>query len=121
VLCLRVQRVLAVAQTGAGHGSIPILKTRCWAVNANNLKQQLEQLHDAIERADHVDEEGRRLLLDLDAHIRELLERSEAAVGPSEADIARGLEDAIRHFEVTHPSLTSALSDLLTALSNAGI
>ena len=90
-------------------------------MNAKNLKQQLEQLHDAIERADHVDDEGRRLLQDLDAHIRELLERSEVAPDQSEAEMARGLEDAIRHFEVTHPSLTSALSDLLTALSNAGI
>jgi hypothetical protein len=90
-------------------------------VNAKNLKQQLEQLHDAIEQADHVDAEGRRLLRDLDLHIRGLLERSEAAQGSSESDIARGLEDAIRHFEVTHPALTSALSDLLTALSNAGI
>jgi hypothetical protein len=43
-------------------------------VNAKNLKQQLEQLHDAIERADHVDEEGRRLLRDLETHIRELLD-----------------------------------------------
>jgi hypothetical protein len=89
--------------------------------NAKNLKQQMEQLHDAIERADHVDEEGRRLLRDLDAHIRELLDRSEVSPDQSDADIARGLEDAIRHFEVTHPGLTSALSDLLTALSNAGI
>jgi hypothetical protein len=90
-------------------------------VNAKNLKQQLEQLHDAIERADHVDEEGRRLLRDLETHIRELLDRSEVSPGQPETDIARGLEDAIRHFEVTHPGLTSALSDLLTALSNAGI
>jgi hypothetical protein len=90
-------------------------------VNAKNLKQQLEQLHDAIERADRVDEEGRRLLRDLDAHIRELLDRSENAPDQPETDIARGLEDAIRHFEVTHPGLTSALSDLLAALSNAGI
>ena len=90
-------------------------------MNAKNLKQQLEQLHDAIERADPVDEEGRRLLRDLDAHIRDLLERSDVAAEQSEADVARGLEDAMRHFEVTHPALTSALSDLLTALSNAGI
>jgi hypothetical protein len=90
-------------------------------VNAKNLKQQLEQLHDAIEHADHVDEEGRRLLQDLDVHIRGLLERSAEAPGPSDSDVARGLEDAIRHFEVTHPALTRALSDLLTGLSNAGI
>jgi len=90
-------------------------------MKAKDLRQQLEQLHDAIENAEKVDEDGRRLLVDLDYHIRELLARSETAELRPRAGLAAGLEDAIRHFEVTHPALTSALSDLLTALSNAGI
>jgi hypothetical protein len=85
------------------------------------LRKQLEELRTAIEKADKVDAEGRRLLRDLDAHIRELLARSESASIKPKADMTRGLQDAIRHFEVTHPALTTALSDLLTALSNAGI
>ena len=87
----------------------------------DELRQKLEQLHDEIQNVDHLDDQGRALLLDLDGHIRELLARS----GPSELGakpgLTRDLEDAIRHFEVTHPALTAALSDLLTALSNAGI
>ncbi len=91
-------------------------------MNANQkLRKELQKRHDAIENADKVDAEGRRLLRDLDGHIRELLVRSEGSGVQPRPALTRGLQDAIRHFEVTHPSLTAALSDLLTALSNAGI
>ncbi len=82
------------------------------------LQRELQKLHDEIQKTDKVDEAGRKLLRDIDGHIRELLARSELESRPA---LTRGLEDAIRHFEVTHPALTSALSDLLSALSNAGI
>ena len=85
------------------------------------LRRELQKLHDAIEKADRVDVEGRRLLRDLDGHIQELLVRSEGGPVRPKPAMTQGLEDAIRHFEVTHPALTAALSDLLTALSNAGI
>ena len=85
------------------------------------LRKQLERLHAEIEKVDKVDEQGRKLLKDLDGHIRELLRRSEDPGSTTRPDLTRGLENAIRHFEVTHPALTTALSDLLTALSNAGI
>ncbi len=85
------------------------------------LRQKLEQLHDEIQNVDKVDEKGRVLLRDLDGHIRDLLARSEGAEVTPKTGMTRGLEDAIRYFEVTHPTLTAALSDLLTALSNAGI
>jgi hypothetical protein len=35
--------------------------------------------------------------------------------------ILQRLDDAIGHFEVTHPELTSLISKLLASLSNAGI
>ncbi len=85
------------------------------------LRRKLEEVHDQIEQTDHVDEKGRALLRDVDGHVRELLARSENAEIRPKPGFNRGLEDAMRHFEVTHPTLTEALSDLLTALSNAGI
>ena len=85
------------------------------------LRQKLEELHDAIANADKVDEKGRALLRDVDGHIQTLLTRSEKAELKPKPGMTRSLEDSIRHFEVTHPTLTEALSDLLTALSNAGI
>ncbi|MGE5072429.1 MAG: DUF4404 family protein [Anaerolineae bacterium] len=85
------------------------------------LRRKLEQVHDDIANIDHVDERGRAILRDVDGHIRELLAVPETSEVPHQAGLNRGLENAIRHFEVTHPTLTEALSDLLTALSNAGI
>jgi uncharacterized protein DUF4404 len=90
-------------------------------MNDDELRQKLEQLHDEIQNVDKVDEKGRVLLRDLDGHIRAILLRSEGADLTPRAGMTRNLENAIRYFEVTHPTLTSALSDLLTALSNAGI
>ncbi len=85
------------------------------------LRQKLQQLHNEIENVDEVDEEGREILVHLDADIRDLLARSGKAELKPKPGLSGGVEDAIRHFEVTHPTLTEALSDLLTALSNAGI
>ena len=85
------------------------------------LRRKLQQLHDDIEHLDHVDEQGRLMLRDLDGHIRDLLARSQPVAARPMPAMIQGLEDSIRHFEVTHPALTEALSDLLTALSNAGI
>lgn len=85
------------------------------------LRQLLEQLRDEIENAGKVDEKGRTLLLDIDKDIRDLLTRSENSVLAPKPALRHGLENALRHFEVTHPELTAALSRLLEGLSNAGI
>jgi hypothetical protein len=85
------------------------------------LRKHLEQLRDEIENAGKVDNKGRDLLHEVDEQIRELLARSEETVLLPKSGLIRGLQDAIRHFEVTHPELTSALSRLLETLSNAGI
>lgn len=85
------------------------------------LLKLLEQLHAEIERTKQVDDKGKELLRDLDGHIRELLSRSGDAPIQPQPTLARGLEVSIKHFELTHPTLTMALSDLLTALNNAGI
>ncbi len=85
------------------------------------LRKLLEQLHAEIERTKKVDDKGKELLRDLDGHIRELLARSDGASMKPTPAMTRGLENAIRHLEVTHPELTTALSRLMEALSNAGI
>jgi hypothetical protein len=88
----------------------------------DELRKLLEDLHQKIERTDSVDEKGRELLSHLSLDIRNLLERTghEAQLHGSEREIGR-LEESVRHFEVTHPSLTAALSQLLNILNNAGI
>ena len=79
----------------------------------------LEQLKNEIEGIQPDDEKGQELLRELSVDIRELLERAESKQpAPS---MMRRLETSIDHFEVTHPDLTAALSNLFSILSNAGI
>ena len=86
------------------------------------LRELLEDLHKKIESTNSVDETGRELLSHLSVDIRNLLERTghEEQLRGTKWEIGR-MEESIRHFEVTHPNLTAALSQLLTTLNNAGI
>jgi hypothetical protein len=72
-----------------------------------------------LDNTQAVDEKGRELLRALNADIQELLERSESGQAPD--TLLERLQVTIDHFEVTHPSFTTALSKIATALSNAGI
>lgn len=81
----------------------------------------LEQLRHEIEHADTVDEKGRELLSGLQSDIHELLERSEVPQAQSASSTVLRLEETIAHLEIDHPTLTAALEQLLSALSNAGI
>ena len=91
-------------------------------MNDDELRTLLEELHRKIESTDEVDEKGRELLNHLSMDIQNLLDRTEheekLSQRPGEVD---RLEESIRHFEVTHPGLTAALSQLLNILNNAGI
>jgi ribosome maturation protein Sdo1 len=81
------------------------------------LRELLRQLHDELERTEFVDEKGREMLAHISADIQQLVEPSKTA-HPS---VLKRLQDAIDHFEVEHPNITAALSQMLNTLSNAGI
>lgn len=85
----------------------------------NKLSSLLGQLHTELEKTEVVDEKGRELLRHLNADIQKLLERADGA--SADESMLKRLQDAIDHFEVTHPRLTAALSSMMTILSNAGI
>jgi hypothetical protein len=91
-------------------------------MNDDELRELLEELHQKIETTNSVDAKGRELLSHLSVDIRNLLERTghEEQLHGNEREISR-IEESIRHFEVSHPSLTAALSQLLNILNNAGI
>ena len=87
----------------------------------NKLSTLLEQLHTELDNTEAVDEKGRELLRALNTDIAELLERSEVGQSDDDDSLLERWQAAIDHFEVTHPTLTNALSHIMTALNNAGI
>jgi uncharacterized protein DUF4404 len=91
-------------------------------MNDDELRQLLEELHQKIETTESVDEKGRELLDHLSKDIGRLLERTSSGTArPVTSHEINRLEESIRHFEVTHPTLTATLSQLLNILNNAGI
>ena len=85
------------------------------------LDDLLHKLHDEIEKTRSIDDKGSELLRDLEGDIRTLLERSQGGVIQVHPSIQQRLELAVNHFEVSHPDLTTLISNLLDSLSSAGI
>jgi hypothetical protein len=86
------------------------------------LHKLLEQLQSEIEHTQTIDEDGRQLLHNLEADINELLKRSGSdPLAPAQSSTLQRLEDSINYFELSHTTLTSQLTKLLSILSNAGI
>ena len=85
-----------------------------------NFHDLLEKLHNELERTQSMDEKEREMLRHLDADIRTLLARSGGNLVRDEPMLER-LQEAVDQFETTHPTLTKALSEMMTILSNAGI
>ena len=84
-------------------------------------RKLLHQLHDEIKNTQAIDKKGSELLRDLEGDIHALLERSEENPVQLHPSIVQRLEDALHHFEATHPDLTMLISKFLDSLSNAGI
>lgn len=87
------------------------------------LRNLLEKLHKEIERTPAMDEKGQQLLSDLGTDIRSLLDRSQSQQNvqqPHPTTVQR-IEETIDYLEVTHPNLTTMLSELLATLTNSGI
>ena len=90
-------------------------------MNDDELRQLLEELHQKIESADNVDEKDRQMLDHLSKDIGNLLERTGHGEQRDTSREINRLQESIRHFEVTHPTLTATLSQMLNILNNAGI
>ncbi|HNB53436.1 MAG TPA: DUF4404 family protein, partial [Anaerolineales bacterium] len=84
----------------------------------NKLRELLDQLQNEIQNTETLDDQGYQLLKDLDEDIQALLERAD---DDSDDTFTERLEDAIYHFEATHPTLTVVISKVLDSLSGAGI
>jgi DNA anti-recombination protein RmuC len=81
------------------------------------LRELLQQLHEELSRTPSVDEEGRELLARLNADLQQFLDPSRE----NPESLLERLQAAIDHFEVKHPAITAALSQMFNTLSNAGI
>ena len=85
-----------------------------------NLNELLDKLRDELAHTEVTDEASRERIRHLEADIRRLRERSGESSEDDDPMLER-FEDAIDHFETSHPQLTMMISQMMTILSNAGI
>ena len=79
------------------------------------LEKLLEKLHAELEKVDHMDEDGMKLLRGIEKDINELLHQTDRDT------LVGRLQEAIEKFEVSHPTLTTMLSEISSILNIAGI
>jgi hypothetical protein len=90
-------------------------------MNDHDLRDLLKRIEREIEETEPDDEQGRELLRHIEADIRAFRARPENEWREPEDSFIERMNDAIDHFEITHPTLTSMISQMLNILSNAGI
>lgn len=81
------------------------------------LRDLLQQLHDELEQTQSVDEKGREMLSHINVDIQQFLDPAQE----NPETLLDRLQSAVDHFEVDHPAITAALSQVLNTLSNAGV
>lgn len=85
----------------------------------SELRQTLQQLHEALGQAERLDPEDREMLATVLGDINRLLEAGpEAAEGAAPGEV---LEGAAVRLEAGHPGVAGAIRALIDALSKAGI
>ena len=80
------------------------------------LCEALERLHAELEKTRVVDAESRRLLMHLQSDIEAALQQEPCA--PSPGPLRSRLDQALAHFEDSHPQLTLAIQQVLDNLAS---
>ncbi len=89
--------------------------------NDDKSRELLQHLHDEINSIEKVDQEGSEMLKHIDNDLRELLARSGDESLEVHPSVLQRLDDAVRHFEVDHPELTTLISKVMDSLTTAGV
>lgn len=84
----------------------------------NKIRELLEQLQGELDQVDPQDEKGRKMLENITTEIDSFLQKSD---DQRDETFFQRLQDTIDHFNIEHPKLTMALSEIMSILSNAGI
>ena len=87
----------------------------------SDLRDTLEKLHQELEQTENLDDESRQQLQHLMGDIQTALDRQEPPSAENDDSFIEQLDEAIQHYEVSHPSITVALQHALDILSGAGI
>ncbi len=90
----------------------------------NELHQSLEKMHQELHKVSTLDEDSKKILLQLSDDIKNLLEKSVKTDEPVEEEkdnLISNLKDSAANFESEHPDLAESIHLVIHTLSNMGI
>jgi hypothetical protein len=90
-------------------------------MDKEQLHQLLGQLHAELGRTQAVDAGDRELLKSLQADVQAILERADESAEIQYGPLGARLRHGVQRFEVSHPQLTWAMSEVLEILSRSGV
>lgn len=90
-------------------------------MDQQQLRADLERLRSEIEQTQVTDPVDREELRRLVRDVEDLLARSGDQPSIHDETLNQRLDDAVRRFEVTYPTLTTVIAKVLNTLSGAGI
>jgi predicted nucleic acid-binding Zn-ribbon protein len=90
-------------------------------MDKQQLLSNLQDLHDELARADHVDAETVELLRSVTDEITELASSKPEGVRQSKEPVNNQLQELLLKFEADHPHLVAAFQRITTGLANLGI
>jgi molecular chaperone DnaK (HSP70) len=90
-------------------------------MDKEKLDQTLQQLHGELLQIELVDASDRERLQQLMADVKELLEQEEEAPADRYKRLADQLSESIKHFEVSHTTITGVMDRTIKMLARMGI
>lgn len=91
-------------------------------MNRDEMLATLQNLHNALESADDVDQETRALLQTVTRDIEDVLQRGQDSdVETPPETLSEQLRETLIEFEARHPQIAGMLERITDGLSNLGI
>ena len=87
----------------------------------DDIRYKLESLYTELKHTKSDDPETQERLRVLTADIKETLDHINERRPESDKGILDHMKSAVRHFETSHPELTSVLNDVISSLAHWGI
>ncbi len=90
-------------------------------MNSSHLRTSLSELHNELVTLSSVDEKSRSALATLKDDIEAILDNSQDDLTQYHSSLSNSLTSAVRSFEVSHPTFTTTLNNVISTLNNLGI
>jgi len=85
------------------------------------LLKSLENLHRELKNTESVDESSKEKIAHLMDGLQQVLDHSGDNLSEHHHDLLESLQESVEHFEVSHPTLTKVMNNLINTLKNIGI